>query len=108
MYCKFKDQRYWVWSSKRASLDCMPQYKFSSHDKMMEVLKGVEWGVDGQYGNINDCEYPVCDLDEVLPVYILWEGNEIEAWYRNLDMYDCWFESDTGAVFDGAIMWKIR
>lgn len=27
MYCEFKNNQYWVWSSRLASLDCLPQYK---------------------------------------------------------------------------------
>jgi len=61
-----------------------------------------------QYSNIDDCEYPTCDVDEALPVYILWEGNEIEAWYRNPAMDDCWFENDDGVILDGAAKWKLR
>ena len=27
MYCELKNDKWWVWSSRLASLDCMPQYK---------------------------------------------------------------------------------
>ena len=27
-YIKLKDDQWWVWSSKKASLDCLPQIKF--------------------------------------------------------------------------------
>ncbi len=29
---KFKDDQWWVWSSKKASLDCLPQAKFDRKD----------------------------------------------------------------------------
>ena len=28
MYCELKNGKYWVWSSRLASLDCMPRMKF--------------------------------------------------------------------------------
>lgn len=31
-YVKFKNSQYWVWSSKKASLDCLPQAKFDFKD----------------------------------------------------------------------------
>ena len=60
------------------------------------------------WSSIDNCEYPICDVDEALPVYILWGGDEVEAWYSNPEMDVCWFESDTGEVFDGATTWKLR
>ena len=30
MYYKFKNGEYWAWSSEKASLDCLPQYKFKT------------------------------------------------------------------------------
>jgi len=38
MYYKVKDGLLWVWSSKRASLDCMPQYKFKTLEQMNKAL----------------------------------------------------------------------
>ena len=40
MYCEFKNDDLWVWSSRIASLDCMPQYKLSadnSNDALLDV-----------------------------------------------------------------------
>ena len=48
------------------------------------------------WNNISDCEYPVCDPDEAVPVWIVSGKEVVEAWYRNPSMDDCWFESDTG------------
>jgi len=28
-YIKFKNKQWWIWSSKKASLDCIPQAKFN-------------------------------------------------------------------------------
>ena len=67
--------------------------------KMQIEIKG--------WSNIDDCQYPVCEKDGAVPVWILWKGNEIEAWYRNPKMNECWFESDTGAVLEGSF-WKER
>ena len=59
------------------------------------------------WSSLENCEYPICETDEAAPVYILWEGNEIEAWYRNPEMNVCFFESDTGAELEG-VFWKDR
>ena len=40
MHIKFKQNQYWVWSSKKASLDCLPQYKFDSLEEA-EVRAGI-------------------------------------------------------------------
>jgi hypothetical protein len=61
-----------------------------------------------KWNDTGKCEYPACDSDDVIPVYILWEGNEIEAWYRSPKMDDFWFESDTGDLLDGVTMWQER
>lgn len=40
MYCEFKNEQYWVWSSRLASLDCIPQYKVtadSANDALLSV-----------------------------------------------------------------------
>ena len=40
MYCELKHNQYWVWSSRLASLDCMPQYKVvadSANDALLVV-----------------------------------------------------------------------
>ena len=34
MYCELKDNQYWVWSSRIASLDCLPQFKFNTLDEL--------------------------------------------------------------------------
>ena len=34
MYFKLKAEQYWVWSSKKASLDCLPWYKFDTIREM--------------------------------------------------------------------------
>lgn len=31
-YIKLKNNQWWVWSSKKASLDCLPQAKFDCKD----------------------------------------------------------------------------
>tara|TARA_R110002096_G_scaffold187772_1_gene367382 strand:+ start:512 stop:733 length:222 start_codon:yes stop_codon:yes gene_type:complete len=48
------------------------------------------------WNSVEDCEYPICDADEAVPVWVVVDGEAIEAWYRNPEMNDCWFESDTG------------
>ena len=40
MYCELKNEQLWVWSSRIASLDCMPQYKLNadnSNDALLDV-----------------------------------------------------------------------
>ena len=40
MYCEFKNKEWWVWSSRLASLDCIPQYKVnadSANDALLSV-----------------------------------------------------------------------
>ena len=61
-----------------------------------------------QYSDIEECEYPCCDTDEALPVMVLHKGKEVEAWYRNPEMDDCWFESDTGKILDEVTKWRLR
>ena len=39
MHIKLKDGKYWVWSSKKASLDCMPWYKLNNLDELPTKLK---------------------------------------------------------------------
>jgi hypothetical protein len=34
MYCELKNKAYWVWSSRIASLDCIPQFKFKTLDEL--------------------------------------------------------------------------
>ena len=60
------------------------------------------------WSSIANCEYPTCDPDEAFPVYIIWEVNEIEAWYRNPEMDECWFENDDEVVLHGVTTWKLR
>jgi hypothetical protein len=38
MYCENKGGLFWVWSSRLASLDCMPQYKFKTLDQAMDLV----------------------------------------------------------------------
>ena len=41
MYCELKNKELWVWSSRIASLDCMPQYKLNadnSNDALLDVF----------------------------------------------------------------------
>ena len=40
MYCELKNEQYWVWSSRKASLDCMPQYKLNT-DNVEDALLDV-------------------------------------------------------------------
>ena len=40
MYCELKDGQWLVWSSRLASLDCMPHYKVNS-DNANDVLLDV-------------------------------------------------------------------
>ena len=39
MHIKLKNGQYWVWSSKKASLDCMPWFKLNSLDDLPSKLK---------------------------------------------------------------------
>tara|TARA_R110000851_G_scaffold248661_1_gene401179 strand:- start:153 stop:350 length:198 start_codon:yes stop_codon:yes gene_type:complete len=39
MFVKLKKGHYWVFSSEKASLDCMPQQKFSTIEKLNKWLK---------------------------------------------------------------------
>ena len=41
MYCELKNEQLWVWSSRVASLDCMPHYKINadnSYDALLDVF----------------------------------------------------------------------
>lgn len=57
-----------------------------------------------KWNDINECDYPSCDADEAVPVWIVSGTDVIEAWYKNPSMDDCWFESDSGSVID-AHLW---
>lgn len=39
MHIKLKGGKYWVWSSKKASLDCMPWYKLNNLNDLPINLK---------------------------------------------------------------------
>ena len=41
MYCELKNEQYWVWSSRVASLDCLPQYKIKGVDSVNDALLSV-------------------------------------------------------------------
>ena len=41
MYCELKDGQCLVWSSRLASLDCMPNYKVYQSDNANDVLLDV-------------------------------------------------------------------
>ena len=47
MYCEMKSGSFWVWSSRKASLDCMPQFKFKTLGDMQAGLLAVT-GVRGR------------------------------------------------------------
>jgi len=39
MYCEYKHGEYWVWSSRKASLDFLPQFKFKTkHEAKYKML----------------------------------------------------------------------
>ena len=61
-----------------------------------------------KWNDIEKGEFPDSEDTYATPVYILWEGNEIEAWYRNPSMDECWFESNTGALLEGVTKWRER
>lgn len=68
MYMKIKNGMFCVWSSKKASLDCMPQYKFKTKEEALihvQVADGWCQGVDMTFSDldINDSEaraYHLC------------------------------------------------
>lgn len=41
MYCELKDNQYWVWSSRIASLDCLPQFKLNSLDELNDKALAI-------------------------------------------------------------------
>jgi len=41
MYCELKNEQYWVWSSRKASLDCMPQYKFKALEQLSDKILSI-------------------------------------------------------------------
>lgn len=45
---------------------------------------------------ISNCEYPCCNWDEAAPVWVIYDGTIVEAWYSNPSLDEYWFESDTG------------
>lgn len=38
MYCELKNNEYWVWSSRKSSLDCIPQYKIEAANACNALL----------------------------------------------------------------------
>lgn len=42
MFIAKKDNQYWIWSSKKSSLDCMPWYKANTKEEveLWQLLKG--------------------------------------------------------------------
>ena len=50
MYCEMKGVSLWVWSSRKASLDCMPQFKFKTLGHMQAGLLAVT-GIRGRKEN---------------------------------------------------------
>jgi len=57
-----------------------------------------------KWNDLESCEYPTCDIDEAVPVWIIVDNKVIEAWYRNPAMNECWFEDDTGKELE-ANLW---
>jgi hypothetical protein len=49
-----------------------------------------------KWNNLEDCDYPICDADEAVPVCVVSNNKVVEAWYRNPETDICWFESDSG------------
>ena len=41
MYCELKDNQYWIWSSRIASLDCLPQFKFNTLDELNDKALAI-------------------------------------------------------------------
>ena len=41
MHIKLKDGKYWVWSSKKASLDCIPWFKCSTFQGLKEYCRNA-------------------------------------------------------------------
>ena len=41
MYCEIKNETYWAWSSRKASLDCMPQYKFKTSEQLNNKVLSI-------------------------------------------------------------------
>jgi hypothetical protein len=60
-----------------------------------------------QWQNIDKCEYPIGDADEAVPVWLVIKDKVVSAWYRNPDLNDCWFESDSGSELH-AHLWHER
>jgi hypothetical protein len=58
MYCEFKNKQWWVWSSRLASLDCMPQYKViaDSAAHALTVAYGIKKMVAQKKDNIGKAE----------------------------------------------------
>jgi len=57
-----------------------------------------------RWNDLQGCEHPICDTDEAVPVWVVVNGEVVEAWYRNPIMNTCWFESDTGVIIE-ANLW---
>ena len=53
---------------------------------------------------MENCEYPNCDTDEAVPVWVVADNVVVEAWYRSPKMDVCWFEDDTGKEIE-ATLW---
>jgi hypothetical protein len=47
-----------------------------------------------RWNNIEDCEYPACQYDEHVPVWVVNEGKVISAWYSNPQMDVHYFYDD--------------
>jgi len=58
-----------------------------------------------KWNDIENCEYPTCDADEAVPVWVVYGDEVIEAWYRNPSIDNCWFEFDSGGIIAHAHLW---
>jgi hypothetical protein len=56
------------------------------------------------WNSTEDCEYPICDADEAVPVWVVVDDEVIDAWYRNPEMNVFWFEDDIGKEVE-ATLW---
>ena len=55
------------------------------------------------WNNTENCEYPICDADEAVPVWVVSENKIIDAWYRNPAMNEFWFEDDNEKEIEASL-----
>ena len=78
--------------------DFIKQFIAENDKEVDEKTPAATWN------NTENCEYPTCETDEAISVWVVIDDEVVGAWYRNPRLNEFWFESDTGKEIE-ANLW---